>query len=498
MSLNCNEINLSLSELDLEGSFIQDIVQPGFDTLALYTYKSSTAKTVLICTAQKSTRINETRRKIPKNEKPLRFMEFLKSRIRGAKIVSCRQLGLERIIKLELTHGDESYIMYIRLWSNAGNIILCDSNKKILDSMFRRPGKDEVTGGIYEEPDFENDELPQNKNTGNSKQKTFPVRDFEELRAEYEASPNSTYKKFEELSFNEKLDLFYSEHAETLSREALLEKAEKWFNEHHTKLLSALSKLEEKKKQFELAPQKKHYGDLIMSFASEMRKDSNFIECVDYETNKTVRIKVDPKKSAHENAQFYYESYKKEVSGFEQLEQDIQLTKDKIARLEKEYEAMKTESNPVRIEQMLRKDSKPKQQEKKTHPGLDYTVDGWYILVGRDANENDELLRRHVRGSDMWFHTRDCPGGYVFVKYRAGKTIPLDIMLYAGNLAVYYSKARKAGKADLYYTQVKYLRRAKNGPKGLVLPTQEKNLNIVLDQKILAKLDALRQEQEGL
>ena len=39
MSLNCSEINLILSELDLCGSFIQDIIQPGYDTLALYTYK---------------------------------------------------------------------------------------------------------------------------------------------------------------------------------------------------------------------------------------------------------------------------------------------------------------------------------------------------------------------------------------------------------------------------------------------------------------------------
>ena len=62
MSLNCNEINLALSELDLEGAFIQDIIQPGFDTLALYTYKNSTAKTVLICTAPKSCRISETRK----------------------------------------------------------------------------------------------------------------------------------------------------------------------------------------------------------------------------------------------------------------------------------------------------------------------------------------------------------------------------------------------------------------------------------------------------
>ena len=96
----------------------------------------------------------------------------------------------------------------------------------------------------------------------------------------------------------------------------------------------------------------------------------------------------------------------------------------------------------------------------------------------------------------MWLHTRDCPGGYVFVKYRAGKTIPLDILLDAGNLAVYFSKARKNGKADLYYTEVKHLRRAKNGPKGLVLPSHEKNLCVTLNNARLKRLEMDRQGDE--
>ena len=102
MSLNCNEINLILDELNLEGAFIQDIIQPGFDTLAFYTYKEGSAKTLLVCTAQNSVRINETRRKITKNDKPLRFMEFLRARIKGCRINSVCQLGYERIIKMEL------------------------------------------------------------------------------------------------------------------------------------------------------------------------------------------------------------------------------------------------------------------------------------------------------------------------------------------------------------------------------------------------------------
>jgi predicted ribosome quality control (RQC) complex YloA/Tae2 family protein len=113
-------------------------------------------------------------------------------------------------------------------------------------------------------------------------------------------------------------------------------------------------------------------------------------------------------------------------------------------------------------------------------------------LVGRDAKENDELLRRHVKGADLWLHVRDVQGAYVFIKAQRDKSVPLDILLDAGNLAVFYSKARNNGKADLFYTHVKYLRRAKNGPRGLVIPTQEKNLAVMLDEKRLRELEGCR------
>ena len=50
-------------------------------------------------------------------------------------------------------------------------------------------------------------------------------------------------------------------------------------------------------------------------------------------------------------------------------------------------------------------------------------------------------------------------------------------------------KLRQKIRSD---TQVKHLRRAKDGPKGLVLPTHEKNLYIKLDE---AKLRALEDMQ---
>lgn len=508
MSLNCNEINLILDELNLEGAFIQDIIQPGYDTLALYTYKEGNAKTVLICTAQNSVRINETRRKITKNDKPLRFMEFLRSRIKGCRINSVSQIGVERVVKMELSRLveenpkgaakgtvhislikkpvlskeeleaqqgpeeiEENYILYIKLWNNAANVILCDTDSRILEPMFRRPERGEMKGEFYCEPAADQERIAEAL-------VRFPVREW-----------NSE-------SFNQYVDWWYSEHSDTLSREALLEKAEKWYNSARSKKEAALRNLEEKQESFKNAGQLKHQGDLILSYGYMLDGSSNFLECEDYESGKKIRLLIDPKKSAQENAADYYKKYKKAVSGTEELANDIEIAKKHLEKLDSLYAEIKNEKNPVKIEQLLRRDTTPKQQQKKNHPGLDYTVDGWYILVGRDANENDELLRHHVRGDDLWLHVRDFPGGYVFVKARKGKTVPLEILLDAANLAVYYSKARNAGKTDLYYTHVKYLRRAKNGPKGLVLPTQEKNLCIEPDKARLARLNSLHAEAQ--
>lgn len=493
MSLNCNEINLILQELNLKGSFIQDIIQPGYDSLALYTYKEGGAKTVFICTAHDACRICEVRRKITKNEKPLRFMEFLRSRIKGCRINSAEQIGLERVVKMEISNAEEEFVLYIRLWNNAANVILCDKNNVILDSMYRRPNKDEMTGEVFPEPVADmtkfdiKDKWPVRQFTMHNSQCTI---EGDESKSSANGENIQNEKAYR--SFNEFIDAYYSEHGAALSREALLEKAEKWFNTNLSKREAALANLENKLSSFKNADQMKHTGDLILAYGHLIDGSSRHLECEDYETGKTVSIMIDPKLSAHENAEKYYTQYKKAVSGSEQLEHDIEISKRQIEKLKSQYEAMQKEQNPVKIEQMLRHDSKPVQQQKKTHPGLDYTVNGWYILVGRDANENDELLRRHVRGEDMWLHVRDFPGGYVFIKHKKDKTIPLDILLDAANLAVYYSKARNTGKTDLYYTKVKYLRRAKNGPKGLVIPTQEKNLCITPDKERLSRLDMLQ------
>jgi len=345
MSLNYKEIDAVLAELDIENAFIQQIVQPGYDSLALYVYKTSyqNAKVLYICLAAGECRIHETKRNIPKTAKPLRFMEFLKSRVKGCKIASCRQIGKERIVRLELERSGEKYHMFIKLWSGAANVLLTDENLCILDAFYRRPKRKEVSGGIFTLPEIDGEHI-------RAAQKTFEIRNFDELLATEKI--DST-----DLSLNEKIDLWYGEHGERCSRSALLLQAEKKYGQAVNRIQGALQRLEEKRKDFENAALWKHQGDLILAHAHLLNAQKNresektaessannsipknsaagkkmvgdkkktgegkhsgtsSIECTDYENGGSiVCLKIDPLKSAAQNAQMYYTKYKKAASG---------------------------------------------------------------------------------------------------------------------------------------------------------------------------------------
>lgn len=477
MSLNCTEIDKILEELDLEGSYIQKIVQSSYSVMVLHLYKNRPVN-LLICLEPGACRLHETRQKIPKFDKPLRFMELLRSRLRGAKITKAEQLNHDRIVKLSLEAASGSLHLYIRLWSGAANMILTD-NGVIVDAFYRRPSRHEISGEPWREPEAAQPD------TAAQPAKVYTIRSYDPA-----------------LSFNEAIDQWYTQKAPVLSLEALRAEAEQFYGLKIEKLTRALEKLTAKKQSFLESGTLKHQGDILLANLYRIPPGASVIELEDYaEDNRIIRINLDPRKTAQENAAVYYERYKKAVSGLEALTDDIEASKRAIESLIAEREQLRHEENPHIIDKILRKKKIPAQQkhaaQEKERPGLTFYYQDWILYVGRTAAENDELLRHHVRGKDMWLHTRDYAGGYVFIKNKNGKTVPLPVLIAAGNLAVFYSKARRNGQADLYYTAVKNLRRAKNAPKGTVLPSNEKNLLIKLDQTILKQLEDSQERAEA-
>lgn len=157
MSLNWKEIDLVLSELDIAGAKIERIIQPSYDALSFGLYKAGKTMELFISIAQGACRIHLLSSSPPKPERPLRFMECLRSRVRGGRIEALRQLGSERIVRMDISvlrsveDSDSpieahSYRLYVRLWSGAGNIVLVDQEGIVVDALARRPRRGETWG----------------------------------------------------------------------------------------------------------------------------------------------------------------------------------------------------------------------------------------------------------------------------------------------------------------------------------------------------------------
>ena len=77
-------------------------------------------------------------------------------------------------------------------------------------------------------------------------------------------------------------------------------------------------------------------------------------------------------------------------------------------------------------------------------------------------------------------------GSHVIIKNKGmAQTPPLETLIEASNLAVYFSKAKNENKVQVDYTLKKYVKKPKNAKPGMVIYSQEKSLFISLDMEIL-------------
>ncbi|MCA1607996.1 MAG: NFACT RNA binding domain-containing protein, partial [Acidobacteria bacterium] len=94
--------------------------------------------------------------------------------------------------------------------------------------------------------------------------------------------------------------------------------------------------------------------------------------------------------------------------------------------------------------------------------------DGFEILVGKKAKDNDYLTFRMAKSLDTWMHAADYPGSHVVVRNPNRREIPQKTLLEAAQLAAFYSQARRHPKAAVHYTQKKFVNKPRGAAPGLV------------------------------
>ena len=97
-------------------------------------------------------------------------------------------------------------------------------------------------------------------------------------------------------------------------------------------------------------------------------------------------------------------------------------------------------------------------------------VDGYRILVGKSATDNDRLTFGVGRPNDLWLHAAGCAGSHVIVQMPDGtEQVPRPVVDRAAELAAFYSKAREAsGKVAVHVCRVAEVRKERGAPPGEV------------------------------
>ena len=469
MSLNWKEMELILKEAKLDGSKIQAVIQNSFHSVTWELYNKERGRYSFYSEiGTQSSRINliSTSSKPQKTKKLQRFEQYARKNLEGSTILKCYQMPNDRVVIWDLDNHGRQLKVIIRLYSGPGaNIIVTDENFVIQDLLLRRPGRDEMSNKVLE------------------------------LDNKSEATKDFTVRPYEGDSFNKFIEETFSQQQNEDLKAQLVKQVEARRDHElsrlNTSIRSAEKTLDANKDYEEL----KKDGDFLSANAYQIKKGMDKITLVDWiidpSGNSSITLQLDKSLTPGANVQAYYDKYQKAkgtyenaLSELERLKKEYQQTQ---ARYSKALQDTEDEQADIRRLKAILDKAVP-QQQLQLGPGIRCTSGGFVILAGRNAKENEELLRHHAKGNDMWLHTRDFPGGYVFIKFRRDKTIPLEVLLDAANIAVLFSKAKDSKSVDLYYTQVKYLRRPKEGKTGLILPTQEKNLTIKPDSQRIARL----------
>jgi len=96
-------------------------------------------------------------------------------------------------------------------------------------------------------------------------------------------------------------------------------------------------------------------------------------------------------------------------------------------------------------------------------------VDGFEILIGRGAQENDALSFGVAAATDSWLHVAGgTPGSHVVIRNPERIPIPKAVVERAASHAAWFSKAKNAAWVEVHYCQVADLRKPRGAPAGLV------------------------------
>lgn len=372
-------------------------------------------------------------------------------RVSGDRVVSLRFEGVD-----ELGRG-RTRVLIAQLTGRSANLFILNDADVITARIKESKGAGQSIGEKYQPP-------PQTS------------------RATPRDSPISGSQEFESVSAG--LDAHYSALAEERAKQARLTAARAQLTKDISRRRKLLKQLERDLDEHSSAEQHKRIGDLLLANIATAKPVAGRVRLTDYfaEGTPEIEVEIDERMTIAEAASRRFELYSRSKRARVQIARRIELVRSEIEDLESRLEQLETSPDALAeelppLETRKQKSGKPRETRV---PGARCYVssDGYEILVGRRARDNDNLTFKIAKPNDLWLHAADYPGSHVIVRNPTRKEIPHRTLVEAAQLAAYFSQAAKDPKVDVHYTERKFLSKPKGAAPGLVRMSRFKSLAV--------------------
>lgn len=230
-----------------------------------------------------------------------------------------------------------------------------------------------------------------------------------------------------------------------------------------------------------------------------------------------VRIALDPRLSAIENANRRYDRYHKLQRALKLLPEQVEANELELARVQQLLTDLALAETPAEVSlvraevaeagyikggaEARRLAKEQRKSGKKGKPGGKAGAksggkgapskpsrpeggaplrrrlsDETLALVGKNSRQNEEVTFHQAAPNDLWLHARGAPGAHVILKV-AGRPAPEETLREAASLAAWYSQLREAGSVAVDYTEARYVRHMKGGGPGMVIYERERTIH---------------------
>lgn len=207
-----------------------------------------------------------------------------------------------------------------------------------------------------------------------------------------------------------------------------------------------------------------------------------------------LKIELDPNLSANDNAQAYFERYRKAQSAAEEIPRRLEATRQQLEyveqlRLNAEQAESYDEIESVRMEwqefaaqtQGVGTASRPggsRPAQSARRPRRIDLDSGATIWIGRTGKQNDTVTFDIGLPTDLWLHARDMPGAHVILRPAPGREPSDRDVEIAASLAAYYSAGRSSGRVPIDVTERRNVRKIRGAGPGMVTYRGEYTIDV--------------------